>query len=63
MLRISVSENRVPLWRIVCELETVEGELMDCRAVTIHKSHDSVHTSVFMSRFGMVLGTAFFLIY
>ena len=28
----------------------------------IHKSHDSVRTSVFMSRFGVFFGTAFFII-
>ena len=30
--------------------------------VTIHKTHDSVCTSVLRSRFGMIFGTAVFLI-
>ena len=35
---------------------------VESRGVTIHKSHDSVHTSVFKSRFGMFFGTAVFVI-
>ena len=35
---------------------------LSTRGVTIHKSHNWVRTSVFKSRFGMVFGTAVFII-
>ena len=51
----------------VCAYERVCVSVYDfvclfVRNVTIHKSHDSVHSSVFKSRFCMFFGTVVFII-